>query len=105
MEAEMKFKPGDLVETEIVNETGWGEQKEQQLVLVLKICERPGGPPIGKHFPLSAYLDETSHEEDVLYEVLRGDGTQARLGLIDYNWTGAKMTNRLVQSIKNKTSE
>jgi len=101
----MKFKPGDLVETEVVNETGWGVQKEKQLVLVLKICERPGGPAIGKHFPLSAYLDETSHVEDVLYEVLRGDGTQARLGLIDYNWTGAKMTNRLVQSAQKETSE
>jgi len=81
----MKFKPGDLVETEVVNETGWGEQKKKQLVLVLKICERPA---IGQH----------------LYEVLREDGTQARLGLIDYNWTGAKMTNRLVQRAQNKTS-
>ena len=96
----MKFKPGDLVEVESTQKTGWGDECHKHLVLVLRTHISNRRRP-EQHYPLSAYLDETSRKEDMIYEVLRDDGKYLKLGLKDYAWPGARLTNRLVQSTKN----
>ena len=94
--AGVKFKPGDLVEVESTQKTGWGDECHNHLVLVLRI-HRSKRPHAEQHYPLTAYLDETSRKEDTIYEVLRDDGKHLKLGLKDYAWPGARLTNRLVQ--------
>ena len=94
--AGVKFKPGDLVEVESTQKTGWGDECHNHLVLVLRIY-RSKRPHAEQHYPLTAYLDETSRKEDTIYEVLRDDGKHLKLGLKDYAWPGARLTNRLVQ--------
>jgi hypothetical protein len=89
------FKPGDLVEVESTQKTGWGDECHNHLVLVLRIYSSKRSQ--SQDYPLSAYLDETSRKEDVIYEVLRDDGKYIKLGLKDYAWPGARLTNRLVQ--------
>ena len=91
-----KWKAGDLVQVESVQKTGWGDECYNHLVLVLRI-HGSKRPPAEQHYPLTAYLDETSRKEDVIYEVLRDDGKYLKLGLKDYAWPGARLTNRLVQ--------
>lgn len=100
----MKFKPGDLVQVESTQKTGWGDEYHKHLVLVLRTY-KSNQPPREQVYPLSAYLDEPYGKVDNLYEVLRDDGKYLKLGLKDYTWPGARLTNRLVQSTKNKTSE
>jgi len=92
-----KWKAGDLVQVESVQKTGWGDECNNHLVLVLRIHSSKR-PTSEQHYPLTAYLDETSRKEDIIYEVLRDDGKYLKLGLKDYAWPGARLTNRLVQS-------
>ena len=98
-----EFKPGDLVQVESMQKTGHGNEYHKHLVLVLRIYI--SNSPLDKwtpidqqHYPLSAHLDKTSRKEDTIYEVLRDDGKHIKLGLKDYVWSGARLTNRLVQS-------
>jgi len=93
-----KWKAGDLVQVESVQKTGWGDECNNHLVLVLGIHNSKFPRELPQHYPLSAYLDETSRKEDTIYEVLRDDGKYLKLGLKDYSWPGARLTNRLVQS-------
>jgi hypothetical protein len=92
-----RWKAGDLVQVESVQKTGWGDERHNHLVLVLRIHNSKYPAAAQQHYPLTAYLDETSREEDVIYEVLRDDGKYLKLGLKDYAWPGARLTNRLVQ--------
>ena len=90
------WKAGDLVEVESTQKTGWGDECHKHLVLVLGEYKQKHGPR--QHYPLTAYLDDISHHDcDVIYEVLRDDGKYLKLGLKDYAWPGARLTNRLVQ--------
>lgn len=93
-----EWKAGDLVQVESTQKTGWGDECHSHLVLVLgryKQKHRREAPK--QHYPLSAYLAETSSKEDVIYEVLRDDGKYLKLGLKDYASPGVRLTNRLVQ--------
>jgi len=93
-----KWKAGDLVRVESVQKTGWGDERDSHLVLVLRIYNSKFSQPKQQHYPLTAYLDELVHKDkDVLYEVLRDDGKYLKLGLEDYAWSGVRLTNRLVQ--------
>ncbi len=97
--AGVKFKPGDLVEVESMQKRGWGDEYHKHLVLVLRTY-KSNQPPREQHYPLSAYLDETSGKAEELYEVLRDDGKYLKLGLKDYAWPGSRRTSRLVQETK-----
>ena len=93
-----RWKTGDLVQVESIQQTGWGAERHNHLVLVLRIHNSKYPRATQQHYPLSAHLDKTSRKEDVIYEVLRDDGKYLKLGLKDYAWPGARLTNRLVQS-------
>ena len=97
--AKDRWNAGDLVEVESMQKRGWGDEYHKHLVLVLKTY-KSNRPPREQHYPLSAYLDKTSGKVDNLYEVLRDDGKYLKLGLKDYAWPGARLTNRLVQETK-----
>ena len=93
-----KWKAGDLVRVESVQETGWGNECHNHLVLVLGTYKQKyRRATSSRDYPLSAYLAETSSKEDVIYEVLRDDGKYLKLGLKDYASPGVRLTNRLVQ--------
>ena len=93
-----KWKAGDLVRVESMQKTGWGDECHSHLVLVLRTYKQKHTRAAPRqHYPLSAYLNEKSRKEDVIYEVLRDDGQYVRLALKDYAWPGASLTNRLVQ--------
>ena len=94
-----KWKTGDLVQVESTQKTGWGDECHSHLVLVLGIhnSKYPRAVQQQQHYPLTAQLQETSRKEDTIYEVLRDDGKYLKLGLKDYVWPGARLTNRLLQ--------
>ena len=93
-----RWKAGDLVRVESTQKTGWGDECHNHLVLVLGTYKQKySRTTSSRDYPLSAYLAETSSEEDVIYEVLRDDGKYLKLGLKDYASPGARLTNRLVQ--------
>jgi len=76
-----RWKAGDLVQTESMQKTGRGDECHSHLVLVLGIYS--------SKYPL--------RKEDTIYEVIRDDGKYLKLGLKDYAWPGARLTNCLVQ--------
>ena len=92
-----EWKAGDLVHVESVQKTGWGDECHNHLVLVLRIHNSKYPRAVQQRYPLTAQLQEKSRKEDVIYEVLRDDGKYLKLGLKDYAWPGARLTNRLVQ--------
>ena len=92
-----RWKAGDLVQVESVQKTGWGDECNNHLVLVLGIHNSKYPRAVQQHYPLTAQLQETSRKEDIIYEVLRDDGKYLKLGLKDYAWPRARLTNRLVQ--------
>jgi len=88
-----KWKAGDLVQVESTQKTGWGDECHNHLVLVLRMYKRKRT----QHYPLTADLEAGTREKDVIYEVLRDDGTYVKLGLKDYSYPNLRLTNRLVQ--------
>jgi len=92
-----RWKAGDLVRVESTQKTGWGDECHNHLVLVLGIHNSKYPRAVQQRYPLTAQLQEASRKEDTIYEVLRDDGKYLKLGLKDYAWPGARLTNRLVQ--------
>ena len=93
-----KWKAGDLVKVESMQETGWGNECHSYLVLILgKYVRKYPRTTSRQRYPITAELDDMSRERDELYDVLRDDGQYIKLSLQDYVTPRATLTYHLMQ--------
>ena len=94
-----KWKAGDLVQVESIQQTGWGNECHSHLVLILgKYVRKYPRTTNRQRYPITAELEDASRKKSVLYEVLREDGKYIKLSLQDHTSPRASLIFSLVQS-------
>ena len=93
-----KWKAGDLVQVESIQQTGWGDECHSHLVLILgKYVRKYPRTTSRQRYPITAELEDASRKRSELYDALRDDGKYIKLALEDYTSPSGSLIFRLVQ--------